>query len=592
MYYPRVADNGNSRSMISTWLGYNHNYRINNGEFYDMENLSSDNFPLMTPRAIRPRLAEGDMKGIIITDNHLTYLDKNVLHYGVKEIDLSDILDEDIEWQNLYRFGAYLVMHPACVYVNLYDDTDRGTMRTKVYSGADVDITYTICDAEGNNFDSITASDEAPTGVSTGTRWLKTKAGEEGLYVWNKDSWQPIPTCYIRIDAPGAQFTKEFKVGDVVNMNSDVEDINEGSQIKALTDTSLVVIGVMDSITKKSHTGAQWKFYAERKVPEMDFVCTNKNRMWGCKYGIVGGEMVNEIYCSALGDFKNWYTYQGLASDSYAVTVGVPEQWTGCISYQGYPTFFKENAILRVFGEMPSNFQVNQINARGIQLGSSKSLAVVGEYLVYKSAFDVCVFDGSSPRSISDPLGKTNYYDAVAGGCVDKYYISMQTEVGGQRLFAYDFKLGMWTKESAIKALQFTTTENGQMYAATSTDIYGFGNTENMAYVNKLITEEWVDWYATTGEMGYEYADYKYVNRITLRAYVPSRSELRVSISYDDKPFQDVGIVRGFDEIKTQSLSFNPLRCDHFRIKFEGHGDFIVYTLAITMDTESEEDGY
>ena len=315
--------------------------------------------------------------------------------------------------------------------------------------------------------------------------------------------------------------------------------------------------------------------------------------MWGCYYGYVDGKMVNEIYASELGDFKNWYTYQGLASDSYAVTVGVPEEWTGCISYQGYPTFFKENAIIRIFGSMPSQYQVNQINARGVQLGSSKSLAIVDEYLVYKSASDICVFDGSSPRTISEPLGRqTPYYDAVGGGCLNKYLVSLQNVKGARRFFVYDFKTGIWMKESKLDVLQFTNTENGQIYAATETDIYGLGNTENMAFTNQLVTEEWVNWFAETGEMGYEYPDYKYVDRITIRAYIPHTSELKVSISYDDSPYQEVGVLRGDSDIRTQSLGFAPFRCDHYKIKFEGHGDVVIYTMTVTLDTESEEDGY
>lgn len=592
MYYPQVMNNGNTRTMIDTWLGYNHNYKIQRGEFYDLENMTSDNYPLLTPRAIRPRLAEGHIRGIIITDNHLTYLDGTDLHYGTKVIDMSEVLEDNSAWQNMYRFGAYLVLHPACVYVNLYDNS-VGTMRTKLTMEPGTTVTYTISDSEGNSFENITASDEPPTDAKTGDRWLKTKAGEEGLYMWSTDHWEPVPTCYIRIDVPGLKLESEFKEGDIVMMNSLIEDLNAGSQIQCMTDDSFVVIGLMDSVQKTSESSEEWQFYVERKIPDMDYVCCDKNRMWGCYYGYVNGEMVNEIYASELGDFKNWYTYQGLASDSYAVTVGVPEEWTGCISYQGYPTFFKENAIIRVFGNMPSNYQVNQINARGVQLGSSKSLAIVDEYLVYKSASDICVFDGSSPRTISEPLGRqTPYYDAVAGGCLNKYLVSLQNIKGARRFFVYDFKTGIWMKESKLDVLQFTNTENGQIYAATESDIYGLGNTENMAFVDQLVTEEWVNWYCETGEMGFEYPDYKYVDRITIRAYIPHTSELRVSISYDDNPYQEVGLLRGDSDIKSQSLGFAPFRCDHFKIKMEGHGAVVIYTMAITLDTESEEDGY
>ena len=591
MYYQRVQNNGNSRSMISNWYGYNHNYKIGNGEFYDLENMCSDDFPLLRPRKIRPRLAEGDIGGIIVTDNRLTYLDGTTLYYGTETIDVSDILEGHSEWQNLYRFGAYLVMHPACVYINLHDYDDRGTMGARFRTTGDFDITYTICDIEGNEFTKISASDEAPKTPATGDRWLKTLDGEQGLYIYSTDQWIPVPTCYIRIDIPNANLTEYFDKGDTVFMNSIVDDLNNGSKIINMTDESIVVIGVMDNVVKTHKTRLE-QMYLERRIPKMDYVCLDKNRMWGCYYGYNDGKMVNEIYCSELGDFKNWYSYQGIASDSYAVTVGVPEKWTGCISYQGHPTFFKENAIFRIYGSMPSEYQVNQIDARGVQNGSSKSLAIVDEYLVYKSVTDICVFDGSSPRSISEQLGRqTPYYDAVAGGCMNKYFVVMQNIKGAKRFFVYDFKNGIWERESKIDALGFTTTENGQIFAATETDIYGLGNTEVIT-TDQLVTEEWVSWFAETGDMGYEYPDSKYVDRITIRAYVPIRSELKVSISYDDKPFQVVSTVRGKESVGSKSLAINPMRCDHYRIKIEGHGDCVIYSMAITLDTESEEHGY
>lgn len=50
MYYQTIEDDNNTREMISAWKGYNHNYVIDDGEFYDMENLSTDNYPVLTPR--------------------------------------------------------------------------------------------------------------------------------------------------------------------------------------------------------------------------------------------------------------------------------------------------------------------------------------------------------------------------------------------------------------------------------------------------------------------------------------------------------------------------------------------------------------
>jgi len=53
MRYPTLTELPTSREMIDVFKGYNHNLRIGGGEFYDMENLSSDNYPVLSPRSPR-----------------------------------------------------------------------------------------------------------------------------------------------------------------------------------------------------------------------------------------------------------------------------------------------------------------------------------------------------------------------------------------------------------------------------------------------------------------------------------------------------------------------------------------------------------
>lgn len=594
MFYPRIDEGNNTRTYIDTWMGYNHNYKVNRGEFFDMENMSSDNYPLLTPREIRPLLVEGtNLNGLLYSDNNVAYLDGTTLHYSLQDFDLSDLMDEPDKWQTLIRFGAYILIFPANVYINVYEPEDRGTFEDEYIAEIGNTITYSICNSKGEGFDNIEASDDSPQDPTDGMYWLKTSA-PQGLYTYSSSqgTWLPVASCYIRIEIPGANLTEHFSEDDVVTMNTTIDSVNDGSTIKTIDDEYMVIIGIMDEVTKTAHCTDGWTLKVKRKIPILDYVCADKNRIWGCHYGYVSQKgMVNEIYCSKLGDFKNWYSYAGISTDSYAVSVGVPGAFTGCISYQGYPTFFKENAIFKIYGAMPSQYQVMQSDQRGVQQGSYRSLAIIDEYLVYKSPTDICVYDGSSPVSISEPLGRGElFYDAVGGGCLNKYRVVMENAKAKKYYFVYDFKTGIWEKEDPLRVEMFSATENGQLYAATKDKIYGLGNTDNMVFTTPLVGEEYVEWFCETGEMGYEYIDFKYVDRITIRAYVPYRSELEVMIAYDDRPFERVAMVRGTEDIASKSLAFAPFRCDHFRIKLRGHGACRIYTMALTLETGSEED--
>ena len=98
----------------------------------------------------------------------------------------------------------------------------------------------------------------------------------------------------------------------------------------------------------------------ERRVPELDFVTECDNRVWGCN------SRENVIYGCKLGDPTNWFSYRGIAADSYAVTVGSDGAFTGAASCMGYALFFKENTLHKLYGSKPSDFQLSSLRCRGV----------------------------------------------------------------------------------------------------------------------------------------------------------------------------------------------------------------------------------
>lgn len=92
MRYPRIDYITQSREFIDAFRGYNHNLRISDGEFYDMSNLTSDYFPLLSPREPRgvyvtPESSSG-CNGIIAKDD-FCYVDGASIFVGETEIDLA-----------------------------------------------------------------------------------------------------------------------------------------------------------------------------------------------------------------------------------------------------------------------------------------------------------------------------------------------------------------------------------------------------------------------------------------------------------------------------------------------------------------------
>ena len=50
---PQLMEGQRQQKMTTTFRGYNHNQIILDGEMYDMQNLSGDQFPMMTIRQKR-----------------------------------------------------------------------------------------------------------------------------------------------------------------------------------------------------------------------------------------------------------------------------------------------------------------------------------------------------------------------------------------------------------------------------------------------------------------------------------------------------------------------------------------------------------
>ena len=117
----------------------------------------------------------------------------------------------------------------------------------------------------------------------------------------------------------------------------------------------------------------------ERRVPELDFVTECDNRVWGCN------SRENVIYGCKLGDPTNWFSYRGIAADSYAVTVGSDGAFTGAASCMGYALFFKENTLHKLYGSKPSDFQLSSLRCRGVAKNAARSLCVLNETLYYLS---------------------------------------------------------------------------------------------------------------------------------------------------------------------------------------------------------------
>ena len=75
MKYPKLREIPTTRERVDVFRGYNHNLRIAEGEFYDMTNMSSDDYPVLSPRRQRGVYATPGMPQGMISKKDLWYVD-------------------------------------------------------------------------------------------------------------------------------------------------------------------------------------------------------------------------------------------------------------------------------------------------------------------------------------------------------------------------------------------------------------------------------------------------------------------------------------------------------------------------------------
>lgn len=575
MRYPTLNEIPTTREMIDSFGGYNHNLRIGAGEFYDMQNLTSAHYPVLSTRPRRGIFATPTAPQGLIAKDALCYVDGGDFVMGEYRIAMK--LSKDSTPKTLISMGAYVIILPDKKYINTADISDYGSIEAVVTTTTAA--TFELCKIDGTGYSDAVAQDTEPGDPQNMDLWIDTSSVPNALkqYSTTNSMWVSIATTYIKITATG--LGKPFNVGDGVSISgvSAAADLNSTMIIWDKGDDYIVVTGIIDRVTTQ-----EAPITVARRMPNMDFVIESRNRLWGCRYGTdVNGNMVNEIYASKLGDFKNWNSFAGISTDSYAVTVGTDGQFTGAITHLGYPIFFKEGCMHKVYGDsLP--FGVQDTACRGVQKGCGGSLAIVNEVLYYKSRSAVCAYDGSLPAEISTALGEVNYSDAVAGAVGNKYYISMKDSDGAYHLFAYDTAKGMWHREDNTQATAFCACR-GDLYFIDAADrkiktVHGTGTQESAP----------VKWMAETGLIGTDSPDKKYISRLDVRMSIPLGTIVDFYIQYDSDDKWDMLFSVDGHTLRSFPIPIRPQRCDHFRIRMEGNGPAKVYSICKNIEQGSE----
>ena len=564
--------------------GYNHNLKIGDNEFYDMENLSGDLWPVVSPRKKRGLYAKDvNVQGLIAKDS-LCYVDGRNFVINGYAVDMGLSTEAEDCPKQLVSMGAYVIILPDKMYFNTSDFSDFGPIEAEVTVSDMVHLKP--CRLDGTEYTPDYLQPEAPKEPANMALWMDTSRDPHSLKQYSSamGTWTSVESTYIKLQAPG--IGRAFRQYDGITIsgledgdNLQMQSINGAKVVYGQEEDAVIIPGLLDVPVITMNIPVT----LSRKMPAMDFVIQQDNRLWGCRYGLNNeGQVVNELYACALGDFRNWNRFLGVSTDSYYVSLGSDGPFTWAIAQGGHPLFFKENCLHKVYGQIPANFQVQTTLCRGVQKGCGRSLAIVDEILYYKSRHGICAYDGSLPAEISKALGEEHYEDAVAAAFGSRYYIHMKhTATGKPSLFVYDTAKGLWHRESGLKAYLLCPCRE-ELYCATEDGkiltLLGSGS----PYEARL------PWMLETGILGGSLPEKKFLLKLNLRLILEPESHLRLLAQYDSLgPWVELGHLTGTD-LRSFSIPVKPRRCDHLRLRLEGEGPARIFSISKTYTRGSD----
>lgn len=602
MIYPMFENVSRYRDMKSQFGGYNHTIGCADGAFYEMQNMTSQYYPVLSPRNKRGICRYIDKPQGILDKESLYWVDGGVLYKEGEAVSLEITLDATTQ-KTLAKMGAYLIIMPDRVWYNV-DDKTCGYMEAS-FTNRDgenyKDVTITLCDETGAAIEWHEESYYDSNSPSAGDYCMSTNNGKTSLKQWSASTsiWMTISTTYLQIICTGIgkDFEKEDGVKIIIDNSTAKWDkatdifVNEeedgtlstNTVIFDKTDDCITITGLLPkNMEFKQSEGKQLPITVERKTPEMTFITECNNRLWGCS---ADG---HEVYCCKLGDVKNWNCFAGVSTDSWAATIGTDGKFTGAITYLGYPIFFKEDSLLKIAVSGTGGHQTKETYCRGVQKGSEKSLCIMNEILYYKSTQGICGYDGSLPASLSDALGETRYYDAVSGTIGDRYYISMRDAENNWNMFVYDSSKGIWSREDATQAMFFCKHEDDLYYVdAKDKMLKSIRGTLLYDAAEKGIEED-VEWFVESGVIGYLSPDNKYISRINIRLQMDYGTNIDFYLQYDSEGEWEHKFSMSGTGTRTFTIPVIPKRCDHFRYKLSGKGACKVYSIANTIEEGSD----
>ncbi len=631
MFIDQYKGSSPSGTAIRSFYGLNRTRRGSGGEFEDMLNMGTLEYPCAAPRGTRKKVAgtETEIDAAAAPDSTntdsvtgLTGISGGAFYYNGAKKSGNAELTQGLRWE-IIRMGNLYVMNgydPAnsCSYLYYYNvDTDKfgegGSAKTMkdliVASGNDENGSYLATFRYG--FDSV---------------YSYTASDGEGRQIKNSDFFDAYGNPVIH---PPNIFERVFDIGDEVSISGFPSyDENFGQVWTYIGTTGTVVpqsqdhsgnntvdtdlVSDMDEIGKWDIADARVKSFEVRKsslegtdiyVHKVYFELRNKDGE-----ELTFSDMVSDtasVYCSGVTvkrrsrvfdhicahNNRLWGTvptgnmiYASSSADIFDFTSesvnsmfaaslpsDTPGSFTGLAEYGSELIAFKEDSISVVYGSGVRNYGISVIPGTGCI--ASGSIAATPSGLIFLGYKGFYIFTGSVPVCISQKLN-AEYTSASAGFDGNIYYASAVRGGGTRELLTYDLRFGVWHIQDGFEAAAMFRFRSG-FYIAGADGIYKTDAEDG----------EEPEWSFTSVRMYGGAAGSRAVSEIWIDADISAGAHFEVETSAGNGGFVKHTSFRG----SGRDVFRCPVRAEAgngFRFRISGSGKAVFYEIEL-RSTES-----
>ena len=581
MHLPIIKKQNRYKKSIISFGGLNLTQDYSIGEMSQCSGVSHMNFPAITQRQKSENVFScKNPTAIVFADKECIAAEDGLYYDGKKVSELS------AGKKQLVALGSKIAVFPDKIYYDIKTDEVKSLAGKCKTHGATVTFTKNSIsvpdalyketlkseetefrkEAQLITYNTATVSDGK---ITLGEFALKNTAElSEGTILYEKckkneyrivesvlfcdDGTCIVKNTLVTVENVLQDIFSSFEAGDVVEISGCVQRNHNNIKATIVSKTNTSLTFADETFTEGSETE---EIVIERKIPDFTCVCSYENRLWGCEG--------NTIYASALGDFRNFFTYNHLSTDSFTVTSNSAGDFTACIPFGNSCFFFKENSCYKLYGNRPANFQLTETFGTGILQKDAMSMVNAGGKLIYKGNGGIYVFYGSTSQRISDKLGVLDMENAVSGSNGKLYYISADTE-GGREEFVWDIERNLWSKSGVCDVLGYSSYGN---------DIYRL----KPDGVEKICEEAdpSAQWSITFCPFDEGYYKTKNYSRLHIRAELFEGAYIRTEIKGDDGSWRVIDTSYG-DRKRYLNIPCNIKSCHEVQLRLSGKGKSIV----------------